>query len=111
MMSASEGGGGHVKADVVREVASILYYKSVINADKGRRGSKNFQNFTDNISVSSLSTVNEREDISNSAVAKLTTKERHKYTQSSGDGGADGWLPLGLLAAREEEEEEAMDGK
>ena len=28
----------------------------------------------------------EEEDISYSAVAKLTTKERHKYTQSSGDG-------------------------
>ena len=57
--------------------------------------------------------MNEREDISNSAVAKLTTKERHKYTQSSGDGGADGWLPLGSLPAweEEEEEEEAMDGK
>ena len=34
-------------------------------------------------------TVNEEEeDISCSAVAKLTTKERHKYSQSSGDGCA-----------------------
>ena len=34
-------------------------------------------------------TVNEEEeDISCSAEAKLTTKERHKYTQSSGDGCA-----------------------
>ena len=33
--------------------------------------------------------VNEEEEvISYSAVAKLTTKERHKYTQSSGDGCA-----------------------
>ena len=40
MMSASEGEGGHGKADVVGEVALILYYKSDPNADKGR-GSKN----------------------------------------------------------------------
>ena len=31
MMSASEGGGGHGKADVVM----VLYYISVPNADKG----------------------------------------------------------------------------
>ena len=35
-----EGGGGTSKADVVREVAWILYYKSDPNADKGGRGSK-----------------------------------------------------------------------
>ena len=34
MMSALEGGGGHVKVDIVREVALILEYKSVHNADK-----------------------------------------------------------------------------
>ena len=34
----------------------------------------------------------EEEDISYSAVAKLTTKERHKYTQSSGDGCAGGCM-------------------
>ena len=39
MMSASEGGAGHGKADVVREVARILEYKSLPNADKGE-GSK-----------------------------------------------------------------------
>ena len=38
MMFASEG--GHGKVDAVREVASILYYKSVPNADKGRGGQK-----------------------------------------------------------------------
>ena len=40
MMSASEGEGGHVKADVVREVARIFYYKSDPNADKGGGGQK-----------------------------------------------------------------------
>ena len=40
MMSASEGGGGHGKADIVREVARILYYKSDPNADKGGGGQK-----------------------------------------------------------------------
>ena len=35
MMSASEGGGGYGKADVVREVALILSHKSDPNADKG----------------------------------------------------------------------------
>ena len=39
MMSASEG--GHGKADVVREVACILWYRSVPNAEEGGRGSKN----------------------------------------------------------------------
>ena len=34
------GGGGHGKADVLREVAWILYYKSVPNADKGGGGRK-----------------------------------------------------------------------
>ena len=38
MMSASEG--GHGIADVVREVAFILYYKSVPNADRGGGGQK-----------------------------------------------------------------------
>ena len=38
MMSASDGGGGHGKVDIVREVAWILYYKSVSNADNGGRG-------------------------------------------------------------------------
>ena len=37
-------------------------------------------------------TEEEDEDISCSAVAKLTTKERHKYTQSSGDGCAGGCM-------------------
>ena len=37
----SEGEGGHWKEDVVREVAWILYYKSVLNADEGGRRSKN----------------------------------------------------------------------
>ena len=35
MMSESEVGGGHGKADVVREVACILQYKSVPNEDVG----------------------------------------------------------------------------
>ena len=35
MMLASEGGGGHGKSDVVREVASVLYCKSDPNVDKG----------------------------------------------------------------------------
>ena len=39
-MSASEGEGGHGKADIVRKVASILYYKSVPNVGKGK-GIKN----------------------------------------------------------------------
>ena len=38
MMSASEG--CHGKADIVREVARILYYKSVPNADNGGGGQK-----------------------------------------------------------------------
>ena len=42
-MSASEGRGDHGKADVVREVARILYYKSLPNADKGE-GIKNSEN-------------------------------------------------------------------
>ena len=33
-------GDGHGKADVVREVARIVYYKSVLNADKGEGGQK-----------------------------------------------------------------------
>ena len=40
MMSASEGGEGHEKVYVVREVAWILNYKSVPNADKGGGDSK-----------------------------------------------------------------------
>ena len=35
MMSASEGGGGHGKADIVRQVSYILQYESDPNADKG----------------------------------------------------------------------------
>ena len=35
MMSASEGGGGNGKADMVTEVVRILFYKSDPNADKG----------------------------------------------------------------------------
>ena len=35
MTSASEGGGGNSKADIVREVEWILYYNSDPNADKG----------------------------------------------------------------------------
>ena len=53
MMSASEGGGGHGKADIVREVASILYYKSVPNADKGERV-KNSKTFVGVINGCSL---------------------------------------------------------
>ena len=37
MMSASEGEGDHGKVDMVREVAGILQYKSVPNADKGSK--------------------------------------------------------------------------
>ena len=33
-----EEGGGYPNEDVVREVASILYYGCGQNADKGRRG-------------------------------------------------------------------------
>ena len=44
MMSASEGGGGHGKADIVGEVVWILWYKSMYksdtNADKGGGGKK-----------------------------------------------------------------------
>ena len=40
MTSASEGGGGLGKADVVREVEKILLYKSVQNADKGEECQK-----------------------------------------------------------------------
>ena len=36
------GGGGHVKADLVREVVWILLYQSVPNANKGR-GSNNLK--------------------------------------------------------------------
>ena len=39
------GGGGHGKAGKVSEVAGILWYKSVPNADKKGRGSKNLKNF------------------------------------------------------------------
>ena len=35
MTSPSEGGGARGKADVDREVAGILYYESVRNANKG----------------------------------------------------------------------------
>ena len=35
MISASEGEGAHGKADVVREFARILLYKSVPNANMG----------------------------------------------------------------------------
>ena len=41
MTSARRGEGGTPKGDKVTEVAFILYCKSVPNADKGRRGSKN----------------------------------------------------------------------
>ena len=40
MMSASEGGGGNGKADVVREGARILLNKSVLNADNRGEGVK-----------------------------------------------------------------------
>ena len=46
MMSASEGGGGHAKADIVSEVAWIVEYKSVPNADKGE-GVKESEYFAD----------------------------------------------------------------
>ena len=45
MMSSSEGEGGHGKADIVREDASILYYKTVPNA-KGNGGQK-YENLLD----------------------------------------------------------------
>ena len=51
MMSASEG--GHGKADVVREVVSILYYKSVPNADKGE-GVKNLKTLWSSLMEASL---------------------------------------------------------
>ena len=41
MMSASEGGEVHEKADIVRKAACILLYKSVPNADKGGERGKN----------------------------------------------------------------------
>ena len=44
-----EGRGGHGKADVVREVACILQYKSVPNEDKGE-GVKKSKHFVDIIS-------------------------------------------------------------
>ena len=50
MKSASKG--GHGKADIVKEVTQILYYKSVLNLDKGE-GSK-IQKFADVINGSSL---------------------------------------------------------
>ena len=53
MMSALEGEGGHVKAETVEEVARILYYKSVPNADKGE-GGQNSKNVVVIISGSSL---------------------------------------------------------
>ena len=46
MMSASEVGGGHGKVDIAREVAGILFHKSVPNADKGD-WVKNTKNFAD----------------------------------------------------------------
>ena len=52
MMSASEGEGSHGKADVVREVAWILYYISVPNADRGERVKKS-EIFVDIINGSS----------------------------------------------------------
>ena len=51
MTSAFEG--GHGKGDVVREVAFILYYKSVPNVDKGE-GVKNSKIFADVNNGSSL---------------------------------------------------------
>ena len=62
MMSASEGEGGHGKADIVREVACILYYKSVPNADKGGGGQK-AENFVDVINGCSLSPSPQRGEI------------------------------------------------
>ena len=51
MMSASEG--GHGKADIAREVAWILYYKSDPNADKGE-GVEESENFAGTMSGSSF---------------------------------------------------------
>ena len=49
MMSVRIGGGhgGHGNADIVREVAWFLLYKSDLNVDKGETGKKNdfFQKF------------------------------------------------------------------
>ena len=47
MMSASKGGGGRGKADVVREVTLILWHKSVPNVDEGWEGVKKAENFVD----------------------------------------------------------------
>ena len=40
MMSALEGGGGDGIPDVVREVACLIQYNSIPNADKGEGGQK-----------------------------------------------------------------------
>ena len=51
MMSTLEGGEGHGKADVVREIVSIFYHKPDPNADKGE-GVKKSKNFVDIINGS-----------------------------------------------------------
>ena len=57
-MSPPGGGeGGSPKADIVREVAWIYYYRSSQNADKGGEGVQNPENFADVLYVWPLSEV------------------------------------------------------
>ena len=53
MMSALEGEGGFGRGDVVREVVSMLYYKSDPNSEK-REGVKNFADIISGSSPVSL---------------------------------------------------------